>query len=90
VSLSPRPVEGEDEELRKSKIRRFMTSCKVADYDVATLYLEQAEYDLAAAVDAYVGDEAWEREHPGMMVAPGATRSAGARKARGTFWRGFL
>jgi hypothetical protein len=89
VSLSPRPVEGEDEELRKAKIRRFMTSCKVTDYDVATLYLEQAGYDLASAVDAYVGDEAWEREHPNRMVTAGGKRSAGGRKIRGPFWRGL-
>ncbi|CAD0039854.1 unnamed protein product [Aureobasidium pullulans] len=29
VSLSPRPIEGEEEELRKSKLRRFMN-----DYDL--------------------------------------------------------
>jgi LysM domain len=28
VSLSPQPVEGEDEEKRKSKIRRWMVACK--------------------------------------------------------------
>ena len=31
VSLSPRPVEGEEEEVRRSKIRRWMVSCKVAE-----------------------------------------------------------
>lgn len=58
VSLSPRPVEGE-EELRKAKIRRFMTSCKVSDYDVALLYLEQSGYDLGAAMNAFFDDDAW-------------------------------
>ncbi|EGX97123.1 Peptidoglycan-binding lysin domain [Cordyceps militaris CM01] len=61
VSLSPRPVEGEAEELRKSKIRRLMTACKLVDYAVAQLYLEQAGYNLERAVDSYVGDEAWEQ-----------------------------
>ncbi|KAL6869336.1 hypothetical protein ACO1O0_000661 [Amphichorda felina] len=84
VSLSPRPVEGEDEERRRSRIRRFMTSSKVADYDVATLYLEQAGYDLAAAVDAYFADEAWEREHPSRGKQP-----AKGHKNRGPFWRGL-
>lgn len=28
VSLSPRPIEGEEEELRKIKIRKFMVACK--------------------------------------------------------------
>ncbi|KAK1751666.1 hypothetical protein QBC47DRAFT_390691 [Echria macrotheca] len=64
VSLSPRPVEGEEEEARKAKIRRWMVACKVADYEVAVLYLEQADYDFQDAVDAYLADEAWERDHP--------------------------
>jgi len=33
-------------------------------YDVALLYLEQADYHLEAAVQAYQDDERWEREHP--------------------------
>ena len=32
VSLSPRPVEGEEEELKKSKVRRWMVACKVSEY----------------------------------------------------------
>ncbi len=64
ISLSPRPVEGEEEELRKNKIRRFMTSCKVANYDIAQLYLEQASYDLAMAIETFVADDAWEKAHP--------------------------
>lgn len=64
ISLSPRPIEGEEEEQRKAKIRRFMTSCKVSDYDIALLYLEQSAYDLEAAAVAYYDDEAWERAHP--------------------------
>jgi len=31
VSLSPRPVEGEEEETKKSKLRRWMVTCKVAE-----------------------------------------------------------
>ncbi|KAF2757187.1 hypothetical protein EJ05DRAFT_58163 [Pseudovirgaria hyperparasitica] len=64
VSLSPRPIHGEEEELRKSKVRKWMVACKVAEYDVALLYLQQAEYDLEIAIDAYKADERWEREHP--------------------------
>lgn len=33
-------------------------------YDVALLYLEQADYDLDAAVNTYLTDELWEKEHP--------------------------
>lgn len=32
VSLSPRPVEGEEEEMRKGKVRRFMVATKVSEY----------------------------------------------------------
>ncbi|RMY93089.1 hypothetical protein D0862_09322 [Hortaea werneckii] len=32
VSLSPRPVEGEEEEIRKGKVRRWMMGCKIAEY----------------------------------------------------------
>jgi hypothetical protein len=84
VSLSPRPIEGEEEELRKSKIRRFMTSCKVSDYDVALLYLRQTNYDLDAAVDAYVADDAWEKEQASKVEG-----SKRAGKNRGPFWRGL-
>ncbi|TVY62871.1 hypothetical protein LSUE1_G008180, partial [Lachnellula suecica] len=64
VSLSPRPIEGEEEERRKGIVRKWMVRCKVADYDVALLYLEQANYDLEMAVGVYMDDERWEREHP--------------------------
>ncbi|GKT43921.1 uncharacterized protein ColSpa_04102 [Colletotrichum spaethianum] len=86
VSLSPRPVEGEEEELRKSRIRRFMTGCKVSDYDVAVLYLEQVGYDLAAAMEAYCDDEAWERNHP--VQEGGKKKNKAAPRDRGPFWRG--
>ncbi|KAJ4424179.1 hypothetical protein N0V82_001227 [Gnomoniopsis sp. IMI 355080] len=64
VSLSPRPVEGEEEEARKAKIRRWMVGCKCAEYDVAELYLEQAGYDLGSAVERYLADEEWAKAHP--------------------------
>jgi hypothetical protein len=31
VSLSPRPLEGEEEEIRKGKVRKWMVACKVAE-----------------------------------------------------------
>ncbi|TPX11164.1 uncharacterized protein E0L32_000982 [Thyridium curvatum] len=79
VSLSPRPVGGEAEELRKAKIRRWMVACKEADYDVAVLYLEGADYDLALATEAYLADEEWERAHP---VEQGAGRSGASRTGK--------
>lgn len=38
VSLSPRPVEGEEEEIRKGKVRRWMMGCKVAEYVIFLSY----------------------------------------------------
>ncbi|KAF2769358.1 hypothetical protein EJ03DRAFT_272467 [Teratosphaeria nubilosa] len=79
VSLSPRPLEGEEEEIKKGKVRRWMMACKVAEYDVALLYLQQAEWNLDAAVEAYQEDERWEKEHP---------REAKEGKAKGKNARG--
>lgn len=31
VSLSPQPLEGEEEEIKKNKTRRWMMACKVAE-----------------------------------------------------------
>ncbi|KUJ21079.1 uncharacterized protein LY89DRAFT_778702 [Mollisia scopiformis] len=70
VSLSPRPVEGEEEERRKGIVRRWMVACKVSDlapkyrYDVALIYLQEVDYDIDAAIEAYRDDERWEKEHP--------------------------
>ncbi|ESZ97596.1 hypothetical protein SBOR_1997 [Sclerotinia borealis F-4128] len=64
VSLSPGPVEGEEELRRKGCVRRFMVGCKVAEYDIAVLYLEQANYDLELAMGVYKDDERWERDNP--------------------------
>lgn len=74
---------GEADELRKAKIRRFMTSTKVADYDVAALYLEGADYVLEAAIEVYFADEAWEKRNAAAAAAPQKKD-----KKRG-FWRGL-
>ncbi|GAB7353205.1 hypothetical protein MBLNU459_g3728t1 [Dothideomycetes sp. NU459] len=92
VSLSPRPVEGEEEEAKKSKLRRWMVACKVADlsarlrYDVALLYLDQTEYNLEAAIEAYKEDERWEKEHPldTSSKSKRTARSAGMRRFVGS------
>ncbi|KAL8700733.1 MAG: hypothetical protein Q9224_000830 [Gallowayella concinna] len=31
ISLSPQPIDGEEEEIRKSRIRRWMVTCKVSE-----------------------------------------------------------
>lgn len=33
-------------------------------YDVALLYLQQVDYDLDSAVQAFKEDERWEKDHP--------------------------
>nr|POE86553.1 hypothetical protein CFP56_46737 [Quercus suber] len=64
VSLSPRPLEGEEEEAKKHKVRRWMVTCKVTEYDVALLYLQQSNWVLDDAITAYQEDERWELAHP--------------------------
>jgi hypothetical protein len=70
VSLNPRPVEGEEVDLKKSKIRRWMVACKSADYDIALLYLEASEYRLDEAIEKFKQDEAWETANPLNGKAP--------------------
>lgn len=53
---------------------------------MALLYLEQAEYQLEVAVDAYKDDEKWEKEHPieANVKGNGKTRhDAGKRRFMG-------
>lgn len=76
VSLSPRPLEGEEEEIRKGKVRKFMVGCKVAEYDVALLYLQQTDYNLDLAIEAFKADERWEREHPLQAAKKGKSKMA--------------
>lgn len=85
VSLSPQPLESEEEEIKKNKLRRWMMACKVAEYDVATLYMQQAEWDLDAAVEAYKEDERWEKEHPMQAREKGKrAKSVGMRRFVGS------
>lgn len=48
-------------------------------YDVAVLYLHQSNYDLDMAVEAYLADEKWEKEHPMEGFSKGEN-SSGRRK----------
>jgi len=82
ISFSPRPVEGEEEETRKGKIRRWMVACKVPEYEVAVFYLQQSDYDLVSAVEKYLDDERWERENP--LETTSQTRKMGKGKAKAT------
>ncbi|KAI9721715.1 MAG: hypothetical protein M1812_002050 [Candelaria pacifica] len=79
VSLSPRPLEGEEEELRKAKVRRWMVACKVSEYNLALIYLTQTAYDLDLAISAYKADEKWEKDNP---LDQAANNSKGKNKAQ--------
>lgn len=63
-SLSPTPVEGEEESERKARLRRFMVRCKCADYKIASLYLEEHGWVLDTAVEKWQEDERWEKYNP--------------------------
>ncbi|KAI7566533.1 hypothetical protein KC317_g5608 [Hortaea werneckii] len=89
VSLSPRPVEGEEEEIRKGKVRRWMMGCKVAEYDIALLYLDQAAWDVQTAIEAFREDEEWEHAHP--LEADGkATKRKEGKSAKSVGMRRFV
>ncbi|KAL6705592.1 hypothetical protein ACN47E_006539 [Coniothyrium glycines] len=82
VSLSPRPLEGEEEEIKKTKLRKFMVRCKVAEYDVAVLYLEQAQYNLENAVLRYKADEEWEKHHSLEAAKKGKSKASSSSSRR--------
>jgi hypothetical protein len=63
-SLSAHPVEDPEEVERKRKLRAFMVGAKCHEYDVAELYLGQAQGDVGKALDRWREDERWERENP--------------------------
>ena len=46
-------------------------------YDVALLYLQQSDYNFDLAVEAYLADEKWEKEHP---MEGASTRSKTGQK----------
>lgn len=49
-------------------------------YDIALLYLSQVNYDIDLAVEAYLSDEKWEREHP--MTSSSKDKSSSSRTRR--------
>jgi len=51
-------------------------------YDVALLYLQQADYNLDEAIGAYKSDERWEREHPLEAVKKGKSKASSAATGR--------
>lgn len=63
-SLSPNPLENPEEQEKKSKIRRLMVKCKVAEYKLAVMYLEDADWNFETAEAKINEDDRWERAHP--------------------------
>ena len=63
-SLSPNPLESQEEVERKSKIRKLMVQCKVSEYKIAVMYLNEAKWDLDRAIERVEEDDRWEKEHP--------------------------
>jgi hypothetical protein len=57
-------------------------------YDVALLYLNQEEWHLEAAIDAYRDDERWEKEHP--LEGSKRTKPGGSKSARTAGMRRFV
>jgi hypothetical protein len=54
-------------------------------YDVATLYMQQADWDFDAAIEAYKEDERWEKEHPMQAHEKGKkAKSVGMRRFVGS------
>lgn len=57
-------------------------------YDVALLYLNQEEWYLDAAIDAYRDDERWEKEHP--LESSKKSKLGGSKAARTAGMRRFV
>lgn len=51
-----------------------MVKCKVAEYKVALMYLEEASWDLDKAEAKVEEDDKWETDHP--MNASGSSAAA--------------
>ena len=52
-------------------------------YDVALMYLKQADYNLEAAIEAFKADEKWEYEHPRDSASKGKSKQSEARRRFG-------
>ena len=95
-SLSPQPIDDEAESRRKTAIRRFMVACKVVDYDLAVLYLEQTacrsprssdrsstshDYDDSCVYDLRAAVEAFDADEQWEKTHPVKAMAANKRKA---------
>lgn len=64
-SLSQPPTEEEQEqEVKKSKIKRFQLKTKCIDFDSAKVYLKEAGWDEELAAKNWLADERWVKDNP--------------------------
>ena len=52
-------------------------------YNVALIYLQQAQYNLDVAVEAYRADEKWERDHPIESSSKGKVKQKASKRKYG-------
>ena len=56
VSLSPEPMESEEAEIRKAKIRRWMVACKVSEYSYSQLVIVVCARLISCRAFLYISD----------------------------------
>lgn len=57
-------------------------------YELALIYLKQSDYNLDKAIEKYMEDERWEREHPLRSSGGGGTKGKSIGRGQGTArWR---
>ncbi|KAI7389333.1 hypothetical protein KC336_g17171, partial [Hortaea werneckii] len=59
-------------------------------YDIALLYLDQAAWDVQAAIEAFREDEAWERAHPLEAEGKATKTKREGKSARNVGMRRFV
>lgn len=58
---------------------RVMTDLIFNSYEIAVLYLQQADYNLDTAIETYLADDLWEKENPLQSRSQGK-RKLGAKR----------
>lgn len=66
-SFSATPVGGEEEETKKSKLKRFQIRTKCVDLKMAEFYLEDARWSEKLAEQTWWKDEHWVRSREGAL-----------------------
>ena len=77
ISASPHPLESEEEQRRRSQIRRFMTRTKCVEWHVAAVLLEEDGWDVDGAVARWMEGEEWVKRQDERRMA---------KKSKGTWY----